>query len=146
MSEFIPINFDDAVETLPVAGGRYRTQITGCEITKTGERSKVPGSPQLKVTVGLPDHPNAMNVMHFVGIPNGQEEDGGKFKALLLKRFLEAYHIPYDNNGINLEQISMEAVGREADLEIQQTAPDAEGNVYNRLILPKLRTEANFRN
>lgn len=137
MSEFIPISFDDVVEASVVANGMYDLRITECQLTKTGEKSKNPGSPMYRVSIGFEDLSlNAQNISHFIMIPCGGEYH--KLQALNLKRFLEAFNVPYDRNGLNLEQVAMEMQGCTARLEVQLTEPDANGNVYNRLIVPRL--------
>jgi hypothetical protein len=142
MSEFIPVNFDDAVESKPVPGGRYNLQIAACDVTKSGEQSKVPGSPQFKVSIGITDAPDAPNITQFISLPNGQEEEKARnFKVLLLKRFLEAFNVPYDRNGIDPSRMAMEMVGATANLEVKLSDPDDNGNVYNRIVVPRLRNE-----
>lgn len=136
----IPVNLDDIEEQKPAAGGTYSLQIVKCDVTKTGPNSKQPGSPQYKVSIGFQDSPDTPNITHYVSLPNGEEDDGGKFKALLLKRFLVLFNIPYGNE-IDTDRLAMEMVGAEATADVQQTEPDDSGNVYNRLVIPRLRNE-----
>jgi len=140
---FIPVNFDDAIEPQPVSNGRYNLQIVGCEIAKTGPNSKVPGSPQFKVVIGFADEPNAPNLMQFVSLPNEQDEQkSATFKVLLLKRFLTLFKVPFDPSGIDTEKMSMDMVGCEANAEVTLAEPDDNGNVYNRLVVPRIAGEA----
>ena len=142
MSEFIPVDFDSAVEAKPAPGGRYNLQIVACDLTKSGEQSKVPGSPQFKVSLGFQDQQDTPNVTHFISLPNGQEDENSrKFKVLLLKRFLEAFKVPYDRSGIDPARMAMEMVGSTANLEVKLSDPDDSGNVYNRIVVPRLRSE-----
>ncbi len=139
---FIPANFDEAVEPQPVAAGRYNLQITACDVTKTGPNSKVPGSPQFKVSIALMDEPNAPNITQFISLPNEQDEPkSANFKVLLLKRFLVLFNIPFDPHGIDTEQMAMEMPGATANAEVQLSDPDDNGNVYNRLVVPRIREE-----
>lgn len=139
---FIPCNFDDAVEPQPVSSGRYNLQITGCEVAKTGPNSKVPGSPQFRVSIGFLDEPNAPNITQFISLPNEQDEaKSANFKVLLLKRFLTLFRVPFDASGIDTERMAMDMVGATANAEVQLSEPDDNGNVYNRLVVPRIREE-----
>lgn len=139
---FIPVNFDDAVEPQPAAAGRYNLQITAAEVAKTGVNSKRPGSPQFRVTIGFPDNPNVPNVTQFLSLPHEEDEPGSaNFKALLLKRFLTLFNIPFDSNGIDTEKMAMDMVGATANAEVQLSEPDDNGNVYNRLVVPRIKEE-----
>ena len=139
---YIGVNFDEAVEPQPAPSGRYNLQITACDVAKTGPNSKVPGSPQFKVSVGFMDEQNVPNVTHFISLPNGQDEaSSANFKVLLLKRFLVAFNIPFDNNGIDVEKMAMDMVGATANMEVKLDEPDDNGNVYNRLVVPRIPSE-----
>lgn len=143
---FIPVNFDDAVEPQPVGAGRYDLQITACEVAKTGPNSKVPGSPQFRVSIAIQGEDNAPNITQFISLPNEQDEaKSANFKVLLLKRFLTLFRVPFDPSGIDTERMSMEMVGATANVEVQLGEPDDNGNIYNRIIVPRLPTEADTR-
>lgn len=143
---YIPVNFDEAVEPQYAAGGRYNVQITECKIVATGPNSKVPGSPQFRVSIGFPDDSGLQNFSHFISLPNEQDEPkSANFKVLLLKRFLELFNVPYDTNGIDTERMAMDMVGATANAEVKLTEPNDEGNVYNTLVVPKLRNEQQIR-
>lgn len=141
---FINVDFDSVVEPRPVAAGRYPVQITAAVVKETGERSKNPGRPQIVVTVGFTGpsqaEQNAPTVNHYISLPHPDDEPKtNNFKALQLKRFLEAFRINYDSNGIDLDQITFEMIGANADLEVGLSDPDDDGNVYNRLVMPRIR-------
>ena len=139
---YIPANFDAAIESQPAPTGRYDLQITECKETKSGPNSKVPGSPQFQVSIGFTGRENTPNITQFISLPNGQETDGGVFKVLLLKRFLELFNVTYDKAGIDTEKLGMEMVGASVNAEVKQEEPDDNGNIYNRLVVPRLRGEA----
>jgi hypothetical protein len=61
---------------------------------------------------------------------------------LLLKRFLALFNIGYDSAGIDTEKLCMEMVGATANAAVSLSEPDDNGNVYNRLIVPRMRDEA----
>lgn len=140
---FIPVNFDEAIEPQPVGNGKYDLQIVACEVAKTGPNSKVPGSPQFRVNIGIPSEPNAPNITQFISLPNEQDEaKSAQFKVLLLKRFLTLFNIPYASDGIDTEKMAMDMVGATANVEVQLGEPDDNGNVYNRLVVPRMKNEA----
>lgn len=139
---FIPVNFDDAVEPQPVAAGRYNVQIVYAEVAQSGPNSKVPGTPQFKVSIGFIDDTNAPNIIQFISLPNEVDEPkSANFKVLLLKRFLTLFKVPYDTNGIETEKMAMDMVGATANAEVQLAEPDDKGNVYNRLVVPRMQNE-----
>lgn len=139
---FIPVNLDDVQEAKPAAGGTYSLRIVKCDVVKTGPNAKIPGADQFKVSIGFEDEPNTPNITHYVSLPHEQDDDGGAFKALLLKRFLTLFNIPYGADGIDTEQLAMEMVGAAANCEVTQTEPDDNGNVYNRIKVPRLPNES----
>ena len=139
---FIQINFDDAVEPTIAPAGRYNLQITECKVVKTGEASKTPGMPQFRVNIGFPENPEYQNFSHFIGIPNELDDaTTATRKALGIKRFAALFNIPLDRDGIDTERFPMEAVGAGANAEITLSEPNADGNVYNGLKVPRLRGE-----
>lgn len=139
---FIPVNLDDAVEAKPVPNGRYPLQITDCKVAQTGPGSKRPGSPQFRVSIGFQGDVNAPNITHFISLPHeDDEQSSSQYKALMLKRFLSLFNVPYDSRGIDVDQMAMEMVGASAEAEVVQDEPTDNGNVYNRLIVPRLRDE-----
>lgn len=144
---FIPVNFDEAVEPKPVPKGRYDLQITECNVTKTGEKSKNPGRDQYKVSIAILGHEHAPNITQFISLPHEDDEAGSaRFKALLLKRFLVAFGVRFDSNGIDVENTAMEMVGCTANgIEVDLSEPDDNGNIYNRVVVPRLRDEPTSR-
>lgn len=144
---FVDINFDEAVEPQPLAKGRYPTQITAAQVKQTGAQSKNPGRDQIVVTIGFTgpsrEEQNAPTVNHYISLPHPDDEaKTNNFKVLQLKRFLVAYDIPFQSNGIDLESICFEMIGKEADMEVELSEPDSNGNVYNRLKLPRIQEGA----
>lgn len=139
---FLPINLEDVQEAKPVSPGEYELQITAAQLTETGENSKHPGSPMLKFSLAFTDlELNAPNITHYVTIPSEGDENFN-FKALMLKRFLVAFGISFGSSGLDLEQVCMEANGHTATLEVTLSEPDDNGNVYNRIRLPRLPEES----
>lgn len=142
MSNFIPVNFDDAVEPQVAPAGRYNLQITECKVTKTGPNSKVPDMPQFRVSIGFPENHEYQNFSQFISIPNEYDEpDKARFKALLIKRFCGLFNVPLQHDGIDLERLPMEMVGATAYAEVGLSDPNDNGDVFNTLKVPKLRGE-----
>lgn len=141
---FIPVNFDDAVEASAAPVGRYDLQIVAAEVKQTGAQSQNPGRDQLVFSVGFVDTElNAPNIRHFVSLPHPDDEaDKARFKALNLKRFLVAFDVPFESNGIDTESICFEAIGHTANnIEVGQDIGQDGTSVYNRINLPRLPRE-----
>lgn len=147
---FVELNFEDAVEPQPLPKGRYPTQITAAQVKQTSERSANPGRDQIVVTVGFTgptkEEQNAPTVNHYISLPHPDDDDKkNNFKVLQFKRFLTAYSIPYESGSMDLEAICFEMIGAQADIEVTLSDPDDNGNVYNRLQMPRIREEAGGR-
>lgn len=144
---FVPVNFDDVQEQKPAPAGRYTLQIATCNIVQTSERSKNPGRPQYKVSIGFPDNPEYPNITQYISLPHQDDEEGSaKFKALLLKRFLVLFNVPFQPNGFDIEGTAMEMVGATAtNVEVKPGEPNESGDVYNTIVVPKLRNEESGR-
>jgi hypothetical protein len=139
----IELDFDSVVEPKPLPKGIYPVQITAGEVKETGPNSKNPGRPQMVFTVGFigpsKEEQVAPTVRHYVSIPHPDDEPKSfDFKLLLLKRFLTAFGLPMERN-FDPEAVAFAAIGATADLEVDLTEPDDNGNVYNRLVLPRIR-------
>lgn len=141
---FIPVAFDEIQEPKAAPGGNYPLQILEAKEAESGPNSKNPGSPQIIVTLGFSEQPDTPNIRHYISLPTPGDEKAA-FKGLLLKRFLEHFRVPYDATGIETDRICMDMVGCEAVTEVKLDEPDANGTVYNRIQLPKLRSEAQGR-
>lgn len=138
---YIAMNIDDAQEQKAAPKGSYELQITGAQVTETGPNSKHPGAPMIKVTLGFTDlEVNAPAITHFLTLPYEGDENGA-FKLLMLKRFLVAFGIPYGSEGIDVEAIAFEAVGKTATIEVTLTGPNENGDVFNRITVPRLSDE-----
>jgi hypothetical protein len=139
---FIPANLDDAVEQKPAPKGKYELQITGATMTETGENSKHPGAPMIKVTLGFTDlSVNAPVITHFITLPFEGDENAN-FKLLMLKRFLVAFKIPYSSEGIDTDTLVQEMPGQTAELDVGLSEPNENGDIFNRVQIPRIRDEA----
>lgn len=139
---FISLNLDEVQEQKPAPKGTYELMITAAQATESGERSKNPGSPLLKVTIGFVDQEvNAPVITHYLSLPFEGDENAN-FKALMLKRFLNAFKVGYSSEGIDVDNLAMELIGQTANLEVNLTEPNENGDVYNKIVVPRLRDEA----
>lgn len=139
---FITVNMDNVEEQKPAPIGKYELQITACVDHKSGEKSKHPGAPMAKVTLGFVDQDiNAPVINHFISWPFEGDENAG-FKLLQAKRFMSAFGMEWNDQGIDTDIFNMDAVGRTAVLEVGLTPPNPDtGDVFNSIKLPKLRDE-----
>lgn len=134
MTGFVNLNLGDVKENKAVPAGRYRLIIASYELGESREKK----TPQYKWTLNIEGHDEAMPVNHFTGLPSGKDEPKtAQFKALLMKRFLVLFKIPHTDEGFNPD----DAIGCSADAELQLGEPNAAGDVYNQLVVPKLKTE-----
>jgi hypothetical protein len=139
---FVAYNFDDVQEAKPAPAGRYALQITAAEVVQSGERSKNPGRPQYKVSIGFKDEPNVPNMRQYLSLPHEDDEQkSAEYKALLLKRFCHLFGVKLDSGGFDIEGLAMEMVGAEATAEVKLGAPNDSGDVYNELVVPKIPNE-----
>lgn len=138
---FLAINLDETVEQKAAPKGSYELQITGAQNTTTGENSKHPGAPMIKATLGFTDlDVNAPVVTHYITLPY-EGDDNATFKLLMLKRFLSAFGIPYSKEGIDTEALAFDMIGKTGTIEVDLTEPNENGDVFNRLKIPRLRDE-----
>lgn len=141
---FIPVNFEEAQEANAAPVGRYDLQITGAEVKQTGPNSANPGRDMLQFVIGFTDPDvNSFPMRHYVSLPHPDDEPSkARNKALMLKRFLVAFDVPFESNGIDLEAICFEAIGKTANqIEVTQDTGQDGTTVYNRLVLPRLPRE-----
>lgn len=140
---FIAINLDDTKEAAPAPKGSYELQITGAQVTETGQNSKHPGTPMIKFTLGFTDPDvNAPNILHYMVFPYDGQTEYLNLTLLGIKRFLVHFGIPYGTDGIDPEAIAFEAVGKVATCNVDLGEPNESGDVYNKLgMLPKIREE-----
>lgn len=130
---FIPVNLGAAKESRPVKNGVYDLQVVSVEEAKTKA-----GAPQLLVSIAIEGHDDTPNVRQYMSLPNnGDEPDKAKFKALLLKRFFTLFGVPVRADGFDTEAL----LGARARGELTITEPDDNGNIYNRVTVPRLRDE-----
>lgn len=127
----IEVNLKDVQEPKPVPGGK-RYALTISEAVFREEKNDV------RISIGIDDHLDSPNVSHFCSLPKADDDEGkAKFKARMMKRFLVAFNIPHDEDGFEVEDFP----GAVAELELRLSDPDENGNVYNRLVLPRLPDE-----
>jgi hypothetical protein len=135
---FIPMNLEAVKESAPVPSGKYDVIIATCEETKT----KAEGRPQFKMSLAIQGHENAPNCTHYQSIPSEMDApDKVQFKMLLLKRMMALFQIPINPKGFDTSELAMQFVGKTATVELGLSEPDDSGNVYNRLVVPRMKAE-----
>jgi hypothetical protein len=127
----IPINLAAVEESKPVpAGAKYNLVVTEAEEAK----SKA-GNSQISVSIAIEGHDNAPNLRHFISLPQPGDEPGkANYKALLLKRFLVLFQIPF--NGAEFDTNDFAGAKAYAELGLDESGD------FNRLVLPRMRGEA----
>lgn len=134
MSGFINLNLGDVKESKSVPNGKYRLVISSYELGESREKK----TPQIKFSINIEGHDDAMPVTHYVPLASNKDDaKGAAFKNLLLARFLTLFKIPHSQEGFNPD----DAIGCSADAELQLGEPNESGDTYNRLVVPKLKTE-----
>ncbi len=133
---FIGMNLGDIQEAKPVPAGRYDLVISTAEFNA----AKGDKGANIKVSLGVEGHDTSPNVTHFISIPKPDDDpQKAHFKQLMLKRFLTQFEVPYDTTtGFNVEDMP----GCRASAMLTLSEPDENNNIYNRLQLEKLKTEA----
>lgn len=134
---YIEMNLDDVTEPKPAGKGRYALQITGAEATESGEKSKHPGTPMIRVTLGFtdPELATTPTFNHFLVFPYAGQENQ-YYTKLNIKRFLT--QVGLDWGGGDLEALAMDLVARTGTFEVGLTEPREDGTVFNTLILDRL--------
>lgn len=91
----------------------------------------------VSIQVEDPNHPNAQPITHVLTIPSDEDWDENPQMATTFmrrnRRFLELFKIPYSEDGWDTEDFP----GQTARAFVSQTKEDNEGNVYNRIRVPK---------
>lgn len=138
-------DLDNVAEQQAVPAGVYDLVITGAENRESGPNSKHPGAPMIRVSIAFKDlNLNAPNISHFISLPFGDDDENASFKLLQLKRFITLFGIPYEN-GMDSDDLLMQMSGQEARAQVNLSEPDDNGNVYNRLSVPRLPNEGEGR-
>jgi hypothetical protein len=129
---FISVPLDDAKEAEPVPEGEYDLRIVKAE---DGPSKK--GNAMTTVYIKVEDsaYPNAALVRHWITYPDRDTPaDQRQMRLLDIKRFLTCFGVAQESNGFNSDDL-LGSVGR--SFLYQEEADD--GNVYNRLRLPRLK-------
>lgn len=130
---FINMDLGGAVEPKPVPGGtKYDLVITEQE----PHHNDKSGKDSIKVTIGIVGHEDAPNIRQFLSLPHQTDTDTTRnFKLLMIKRFLSAFNIPYEDNGFNPEDLP----GAKGFIELGLSTTDDGKYTQNELVLPKLK-------
>ena len=126
---FVKINLKDAKEPMPVPEGEYDVRVVKVMDTETKKKD-----PMTVVTLRVedPTWPNAAPIQEFITYPNGGQYDD--LRALQLRRFLELFEVPYDENGFD----SADMMGKTARCFLNQEEGD-DGVLRNKMKLPRIK-------
>lgn len=124
----IEVNLADTHEPQPVpAGQRYKLTIAEAEFR--------PEKNDIRVSIGIDEHVTAPNVTHFISLPKPEDDEKkANFKRIMLARFLYWFGIPQDGDAFDTDDFP----GATAELDLSLSEPNDNGDVYNRLVLPRL--------
>lgn len=132
----IPMDLGAIQEAKPATPGRYNLTIAEAEEVLTRESQK----PQFRISIAIDGLDTAPNITHFVGIPGEKDEPrAAEFKGLLLKRFCSLFGIPLSNDTTVLCNAMPGA--KASNVEVGLSEPTDSGDVYNRIVVPKLKGE-----
>jgi len=137
MTSYLPESLDTIKETEAVPAGTYELQITDATEEVSGEHSKHPGSPMILVSLAFTDLSlNALSIKHYISLPYGEDDENREFKLLLLKRFIKCFNISYIKN---LADLIFKFFGATANVAVDLSEPNENGNIYNNLKLPRIK-------
>lgn len=127
----IEVNLADVHEPQPVpAGQKYK--LTIAEAIHREDKSDI------EVSIGIDDHLDAPNIRHYVNLPKPEDDERKvMYKKLFLSRFLYWFNIPHDGDAFDTDDFA----GATAELDLSLSEPNENGDVYNRLMLPKVPME-----
>jgi hypothetical protein len=135
---FINAKLNEAQESIVVPEGEYDLRNHSAEIKDSKK-----GAPMVVVltVVESAEFPNAQPITTYMSLPQDDDEPkAAAFKLLQLRRFCEAFEIPFEDNGFNTDDIA----GTTATLMLKQETYEEEGKepfVSNKIILPRLSSE-----
>lgn len=133
---FVNLNLGNVKESHSVPAGRYRLVIASAEEGVSREKK----NPQFELSINIEGHDNTYPVRHWLSLPTPKDDERtASAKALFLKRFLVLFNIPHTDDGFDPDDL----IGATADAELSLTDPEENENkeVFNRLVVPKLKTE-----
>lgn len=121
---FIDLPLGDTKIPEPLPEGMYDLRIVTAEPNPKPEK----GRTDIQIRMEVIDQPDAESVFeHLIGIAPGDDADTRNFKLRKILGFLEAFHIPYEGNGFNLEDLP----GAEGHVKVKQE--EYEGSIRNKI-------------
>src|SRR5258706_10833220 len=121
------MNVGDVREPKAVPAGRYDLIISEAKVNPAKSADK---GQTIEVSIGIQGHLDAPNIRHFISLPrSGEEEKTTAFKKLMMKRFLEQFSIPYNDDGFDVQDFA----GHEANCEVGLSDPEEskDNTIYN---------------
>lgn len=132
---FIPVNLNNAQEAKAVAAGRYDVTISSAE-----EKASKAGKPMIRTVLEVDGDHNAQPIFHYIMLPEpGQDKEELDRNMIGLRRFMKAFKIPINPEGIDTDLLVMEMPGHSANLELK--VEEYEGTVSNKLVIPRIKDD-----
>jgi hypothetical protein len=129
---FIKQPLNDAKEPEAVPEGMYDLRIH-----RADEGKSKAGNDMVTVLIKIEDsqYPNASLIRHWITyVSKDTPPDQRQMRLLDQRRFLQAFSVPYQEDGFNTEDLQ----GQTGRMMVKQEEGD-DGTVYNRLVLPRLK-------
>ncbi len=121
----------DAQEPVALTDGVHNMRIAKAS---HGAGKGDPTKFRVEVMLDCPEEPDKNAVFFYIGDPNPEGDPKAEnFKALMAKRFLTHFDIPFDDTGFDLDDF----FGKTADTRVV-TTKDKEGRVNTNLDLPPI--------
>lgn len=129
----------DAKEALIAPEGRYPLRIIKQEMAKTGDKSKIPGEPMIKVMIANEEPgANYVPVFHQLMLITGKTPDDNKqMYKLNIQRFLALFNIKGDSDGFDTDDFVGAETGPDGGL-LKQDAEYDPDNPKNVLVPDRL--------
>jgi len=128
---FIEMDLGGVNEQNAAPEGTYDLRISNAQV---GE-AKSSGNPQIVVGITIEGHSEYLPIRHYLGLPSDDDDDDMRQRKLRsIKRFCHLFDIAMDD-GINTEDF----LGATASALVTQDEPNDNGDIYNRLIVPRIK-------
>jgi len=117
---FIEVAIGEAVQKEAMPEGSYNLVVTEAKPYHNDNS----GKDSIECSIGFEDHIEAANIKHFIALPHESDEAEKRNNKLLgLKKFLEKFGVPFEDTGLNIEDIN----GARARIFVEQETDEEYG-------------------
>ena len=122
---FIDLPLGDTKIPEPLSEGMYDLRIVAADpVVKEAK-----GRTDIQIRMEVIGEPDAEAIFeHLIGMVANEDNESRNFKLRRILGFLEAFHIPYEGNGFNLEDLP----GAEGHVKVKQD--EYEGSIRNKIV------------